>query len=314
MREKANAAVEGEIDNVVMGRPVHFVDNDPEADLRAQDELENIARSIGFKHIDFQYEPIAAAFAHEGQVKNEKLAIVADLGGGTSDFTVIRLSRQNIHKKDRSTDILANTGIRVGGNDFDKNLSLSAIMPHIGYKSTFGEKKLEVPLKLYHDLSEWSKINFLYTLKIISQTRLLLNQSHDKKRLSRLVRILEKETGHILLSRVEQTKIALTHQEEHTASLEFIEHELLVNIPRKQLEEAIRNEVGKITESAAECLRQAMIQNHDIQLVILTGGSTEVPLVQRAFQEIFPTADIADENKLSSVGLGLGYDSLRKFG
>jgi hypothetical chaperone protein len=163
-------------------------------------------------------------------------------------------------------------------------------------------------------LSEWSKVNFLYTLKIISQTRQLLNQSHDKKRLGRLVRILEQETGHILLSRVEQTKIALTHQDEHRASLEFIEHDLLLNIQRRQLEEAIRNEVGKITDSATECLRQAMIQNQDIELVILTGGSTEVPLVQRAFKEIFPTADIADENKLSSVGLGLGYDSLRKFG
>jgi hypothetical chaperone protein len=145
LREKANAAVEGEIDNVVMGRPVHFVDNDPEADLRAQDELENIARSIGFKNIAFQYEPIAAAFAHEAQVNNEKLAIVADLGGGTSDFTVIRLSRHNIHKKDRSTDILANTGIRVGGNDFDKNLSLATFMPQIGYKSTFGKRNWKFP-------------------------------------------------------------------------------------------------------------------------------------------------------------------------
>jgi hypothetical chaperone protein len=314
LRDKAQASAGKEIENVVMGRPVHFVDNDTEADRRAEEELKAIAGIVGFKNIAFQFEPIAAAFAHEVKIAGEKLALVADLGGGTSDFTVIRLSDQYVDRADRSSDILANTGVRIGGNDFDKDLSLAAIMPEFGYRSTYGDKKLEVPLKLFHDLSEWSKVNFLYTPRIISQTRQLLNQSHDKKRLGRLLNVLEAETGHSLLAVAEDTKIALTGQEEHQASAGFVENGLYISVNRRQFEEAVQYEVEKISNAATECLRQARVGNADIELVILTGGTTEVPLVQSAFRNLFPNAALADENKLSSVGLGLAYDSRKKFG
>lgn len=314
LRSKAHKHTSREIENVVMGRPVHFVDHDPEADRRAEDELRTIAEMVGFKHVAFQFEPIAAAFAHEVNIKGEKLAIVADLGGGTSDFTVIRLSDQYLGRADRSSDILANTGVRVGGNDLDKDLSLEVILPEFGYRSTYGDKKLEVPLKLYHDLAEWSKVNFLYTPKIVSQTRQLLIQSHDKIKFRRLLQVLESETGHSLLAAAEDTKIALTAQERYDASFGFVEDGLLIPVTRRQFEDAVQHEVEKISNAAAQCLKQAMISNDDIDLVILTGGTTEVPLVQQTFRQIFPKAALADENKLSSVGLGLAYDSRKKFG
>ncbi|HEY5825428.1 MAG TPA: Hsp70 family protein, partial [Cyclobacteriaceae bacterium] len=303
-----------DVAHVVMGRPVHFIDNDPEGDQRAQEELKAIAQQIGFKHVEFQFEPIAAAFAHEVKIEGEKLAIVADLGGGTSDFTVIKLSNKFIHKADRASDILANTGVRVGGNDFDKELSLAAVMPEIGYQTTYGEKDLEVPPKPFKDLAEWSKVNFLYTTKIISQTRQILYQAHDKKRYQRLLQILEQETGHSLLAATEETKIALTSATDYHTPFDFIEEGLAVNIKRIQFEEAIREEVEKISRSATQCLQLAQVKSDDIDLVILTGGSTEVPIVQAEFKRLFPKAAIADENKLSSVGLGLAYDAKNKFG
>ncbi|GAB3774712.1 Hsp70 family protein [Spirosoma horti] len=314
LKDKADAAAGQEIEHVVMGRPVHFVDNDPAADSRAQDELRAIAQRIGFKYIEFQFEPIAAAFAHEVKLIGEKLAIVVDLGGGTSDFTVIRLSKNSIHKTDRSSDILASTGVRIGGNDFDKELSLAAIMPELGYRSTYGAKNLEVPLKQYHDLAEWSKVNFLYTPKLITQTRQLLHESHDKKRYGRLLHVLEHETGHTLLAASEETKIALTGNKEHKASFDFIEEDFSILIRRDLFEKAIEEEVEKIADSARQCLQDAGVRREAIDLVILTGGSTEVHSIQVAFKELFPNAAIADENKLSSVGLGLAYDSQNRFG
>ncbi len=314
LKEKADAVAGAEIDSVVMGRPVHFVDHDLAADARAQDELKTIAQRVGFKHIDFQFEPIAAAFAHEARLSSEKLAIVADLGGGTSDFTVIKLSNKSIHKTDRSSDILANTGVRIGGNDFDKDLSLAAIMPELGYRSTYGDKRLEVPLKPYHDLSEWSKVNFLYTPKLIMQMKQLLNQSHDKTRFSRLVKVLQDETGHTLLAAAEETKIALTDHETHKTVLDFIQDGFFIPVERTLFEESIREEVQKISASALQCLQEAGVSNQAIELVILTGGSTEVHSVQAEFKRLFPNAAIADENKMSSVGLGLAYDSRNKFG
>ena len=314
LKEKADEVAGQEIESVVMGRPVHFVDNNPAADAQAQVELNAIAQRVGFKHIEFQFEPIAAAFAHEARLTTEKLAIVADLGGGTSDFTVIKLSNKSIHKTDRSSDILANTGVRIGGNDFDKDLSLAAIMPELGYRSTYGDKGLDVPLKPYHDLAEWSKVNFLYTPRLIMQMKQLLHQSHDKTRFSRLVKVLQDETGHTLLAEAEGTKIALTDHEVHKATLDFIEAGFFIPVERNVFEEAIREEVEKISASARQCLQEAGISNKAIELVILTGGSTEVHSIQAEFKRLFPKAAIADENKLSSVGLGLAYDSRNKFG
>ncbi|MBD2702200.1 Hsp70 family protein [Spirosoma sp. BT702] len=314
VKAKADLMAGEDIEHVVMGRPVHFVDNDLEADARAQDELKAIAQRIGFKHIEFQFEPIAAAFAHETRLNSEKLAIVADLGGGTSDFTVIKLSGANTHKPDRSSDILANTGVRVGGNDFDKQLSLAAIMPELGYRSTYGDKGLEVPLKPYHDLAEWSKVNFLYTPKMLMQVRQLLHQSHDKKRYRRLLQVLEDETGHSLLAAAEDAKIALTSQYEYKAAFAFIEDDFFISIQRTIFDQSIQEDVEKITASARQCLQDAGVTNKAIDLVILTGGTTEVRSIQDAFKQLFPNAAIADENKLSSVGLGLAYDSQHKFG
>jgi hypothetical chaperone protein len=314
IKDKADTVAGQSIEQVVMGRPVHFVDNNPQGDAQAQTELKAIAQRIGFKNIEFQFEPIAAAFAHETRIQGEKLAIVVDLGGGTSDFTVIRLSNQYINKADRSSDILANTGVRIGGNDFDKELSLAAIMPELGYRSTYGDKGLEVPIKPYQDLAEWSKVNLLYTPRLISQIRLLLHESHDKPRFRRLLDVLEKETGHSLLAAAEEAKIALTDREEYSTALEFLEDGFSIPIKRDLFEQAIQQEVDTIIESARQCLREAGVSNQAIDLVIMTGGSTEVYSVKKAFRQLFPNAALAEENKLSSVGLGLAYDSQHKFG
>jgi hypothetical chaperone protein len=313
LRTTTNAFTKHELENVVMGRPVHFVDNNTAADKTAENELRAIARAVGFKNIEFQLEPIAAAFAHERAITKEQLAIVVDLGGGTSDFTIIKVSQGNMHKSDRTSDILASTGVRVGGNDFDKNLCLSTIMPELGYKSTYGKKDLEVPPTYYRDMAEWSKVNFLYTTKIRSQVRQYYHESHDRQRFGRLLKILEQENGHSILAVTEESKIALTTASTIEADLSFLEPDFFITADRNIFESAIDSDMQKILNAADECLTQAHLKTSDIQLVILTGGSTEIPKIKRAFHERFPLARIADENKLSSVGIGLAYDSERRF-
>ncbi len=296
-----------------MGRPVHFVDNDQSADHRAQEELKGIAQLIGFKNIEFQFEPIAAAFAHESKIAGEKLALVVDLGGGTSDFTVIKLSGKYVSKTDRSSDILANTGVRVGGNDFDKEVSLSLIMPELGYRTTYGSKNLEVPLKFFHDLSEWSKVNLLYTPKNLSTIKQIYHESHSRKKFGRLLSVFEQEKGHTILASAEQSKIAPTASSTHESTFGFLNDDFRILLNRQQFDEAIKSDVSKITQAAIECLKKAGIVSNQIELVILTGGSTEVPLVQSAFRSLFANAQFTEENKLSSVALGLACDSERKF-
>src|SRR3982074_878169 len=136
VKRRAEQATGHELRNVVHGRPVHFVDNAPDADRKAEETLRIIARGSGFDEVTFQFEPIAAALEYERQITSEEVALIADIGGGTSDFSIVRLSPERHQKADRKSDILANDGVRIGGTDFDRRLSLGMLMPLFGYGST----------------------------------------------------------------------------------------------------------------------------------------------------------------------------------
>ncbi len=201
IKNKAELTADKEINNVVAGRPVHFVDGNDKADKEAEGQLEAIFASAGFKNIRFQYEPIAAAFAHELNMGDtERLAVVMDIGGGTSDFTIMRLSERYIHKQDRQEDILSNAGIRVGGNDFDRALSLKSFMPLLGLGSLWGSKGLGFPITPFFDLAELSKIQCMYTQKYKRDLKGIISQSNDRALTSRLLSIVEEELGHTLMS------------------------------------------------------------------------------------------------------------------
>jgi hypothetical chaperone protein len=314
MKKKGEALAGGTIENVVMGRPVHFVDRDPEADYAAEEQLRRIAREAGFRYIEFQFEPIAAAFEHETRLTNEKLALVVDIGGGTSDFTVIRLGPDLAKKIVRKDDILGNSGTRLGGNDLDKDLSLHSFMPPLGYHTTYGTKNFHVPRSWFHEMAEWSKVNFLYNPKMKSEVKAVLYESHAPEKLGRYARVIEKETGHRLLAATEQTKIDLTDSQTATSTLDFIEEGLSVHVTRHDFERAIDERMAKISDTISDCLATAEVQQNQIELIVLTGGPTETPLIKELIRQTFPGAEISEENKLSSVALGLGYDSRRRFG
>lgn len=318
IKAKIDATANADVADVVIGRPVHFRDNDSAGDNKAQDELTRIARDAGFKNIEFQYEPIAAAFAHEKAVEGEKLACVVDIGGGTSDFSIIKIGKNLINKRNRQDDILASTGVRIGGNDFDKDLALKSFMPEFGFGGMGGgktkyEKVLPLPTAIYRDLAEWSKINTLYVPKEINMAKKMLLAAHEPEKVKRLLEILQNELGHTLLTVVEQTKIALTEKEQTCIELDFLSDAPVIITDKISFENSLQNNVRKITKSVQECLLQAQAKPEDIELVVLTGGSTEIPYVQKIMCSQFANAELAQSNKLSSVGLGLAYDSMRKY-
>ncbi len=168
VKARAEQASGRELRHVVHGRPVHFVDNSAEGDRKAEDTLRGIAKEIGFDDITFQFEPIAAAFDYERQISNEQIALIADIGGGTSDFSIVRLSPQQNLRNDRSSDILANDGVRIGGTDFDRYISLGSVMPLLGFGSAMKREGLNVPAGYYHDLATWSSINRMYDPQVLN--------------------------------------------------------------------------------------------------------------------------------------------------
>ena len=315
MKQKIDASANENVESVVMGRPVHFRDNDPAADDKAQQELKRITKKAGFKNVCFQYEPIAAAFAHEQKINSEKLACVIDIGGGTSDFTVIRLSPENRNKADRTKDVLANTGVRIGGNDFDKNLSLNAFMPVLGMGTDYKVygKVLSIPNSIYINLSTWNQVNDVYNYKTLNLVKGYQTWALEPEKLARLYQVVQNRLGHINLNYVEKAKIALSKDLSIESILDFLSDKPSIYITREEFNNSISNDVEKIEKFLSECILQAGVKNEDIDLVILTGGSTEVPRVSEIVTKFFPNAEVSAGDKLSSVGMGLAYDARRIF-
>ena len=313
IKNKLDAAARAEIKSAVMGRPVHF-QNDPSLDAAAESELRGIAHAAGFREVLFQYEPIAAAFAHERRLDEEVLAAVIDIGGGTSDFSIIRIGGAHAKKADRREDILANTGVRVGGNDFDKQFSLSCFMPEFGMGTEYEAppKILPMPNSFYFDLSEWSRINFLYNYKNLNAVRTHLLYAREPEKVGRLVEVIERRQGHKILAYVEDLKIRLSACDAAAARLDFLTRPVEIPATRDVFQQAIAQEVEKASAALRKCIRQSGVRADSIGLVVLTGGSAEIPFVREALCGMFSNARISGEDKLNSVGLGLGFDAVRR--
>ena len=223
LKHKAEAFAGQEITAVVHGRPVRFVDDDDKADARAQDQLEAIARRVGFRDVAFVYEPIAAAHHYEQTVESEELVLIADIGGGTSDFSIVRVGPQHRGRTDRRRDVLANAGVHVGGTDFDTALSLAAVMPLLGLGTGLVEKNLPMPNALYHELAAWPTINFAYTYRNEREVAELAARAAEPEKVERLLAVLRRRLGHRLAFAVEDAKIALSAEERAIVPFAFVE-------------------------------------------------------------------------------------------
>lgn len=313
MRARAEEDTGEVLEQVVAGRPVHFVDDNPEADRKAQAQLEAAIRIQGFKHIEFQFEPIAAALDYERGIADEQLALVVDIGGGTSDFTIVRLSPDRARFADRQDDILATAGVHVGGTDFDRLISMSEIMPALGLHTNVRGGQRALPVGPYYDLATWHRINRLYTRQAMAELHLTLQEAEFSDRIGKLIGIVEGRYGHLLASHVEAAKIALTDADE--VSFDFVTpgvelHEIFT---RKGLDAAIGETAERIPRTIAGALKSAGLKGQDIQTLIMTGGSTQIPIIRDGLNQMFAGANFIETDAFGSVGLGLALDASKRF-
>jgi hypothetical chaperone protein len=314
IKHRAETVCGHELTTVVHGRPVHFVDGNDEADRRAEAALADIARSVGFREVSFQYEPIAAALDYERQVTQEEIALIADIGGGTSDFSVVRLGSGTTRRGDRARDILANDGARIGGTDFDAALSLQGVMGLLGHRSAMRRPELLAPNMLFSDLATWSKINFLYTPQVRADLVQLRRNSAAPALIDRLIRVIDDQAGHRLAMAVEGAKIDLGDQDAIRLDLGWIESALSAAITRDLLRRATSSLADAIGALSLACIRTAGLQPSDVGAVFLTGGSTLLPNVRHAILATVPEARIVEGDRFGSVGLGLTLEATTRYG
>ncbi|MDF1598391.1 Hsp70 family protein [Mesorhizobium sp. YIM 152430] len=299
---------------VVLGRPVRFVDEDDTADAEAQGQLEAAARAEGFSHIEFQFEPVAAALHYERLIDGEELALVVDIGGGTSDFSVLRLSPERARDLDRSSDILSTAGVHVGGTDFDRHLNIAKAMPHFGLGSGTRDGKRQLPVWYFNDMATWHRINTLYTPKNARDVQALTREAAEPEKLDRYAHLLKHRSGHRLAAEVEKAKIALTDEDAARIALSEPGLSLDVAVSRAEFDEATAELVSRIGASIEDALSKAGIGADQISTVILTGGGALVPAVRTVAEVRLPAARFTAADQFGAVGLGLAIDAAHRFG
>jgi hypothetical chaperone protein len=267
--------------------------------------LETIARKVGFRDVAFVYEPIAAAHHYEQTVNGEELVLIADIGGGTSDFSVIRVGPQHRDRADRSHDVLATSGVHIGGTDFDAALNLATVMPLLGLGTQLVEKNLPMPNALYHELATWATINFAYTYKNERELAELVTLAGEPEKVERLLAVVQRRLGHRLAFAVEDAKIALSAEDQAAIPLAFVEPGLAAMATRGEFDQAIDGRIGRLHRTASDCIAAAGLRPGAIDTIFLTGGSSRVPAVRAAIERAAPSAGVAGGSDLLSVALGL---------
>lgn len=312
LKRHAESAAGASIERAVLGRPVFFVDNDPRADQLAQRQLEAAAQAAGLRELHFQYEPIAAAFDYESRLTRESLVLVADIGGGTSDFSLVRVGPERMGRIERKEDVLAHHGVHVAGTDFDRRVELATILSELGYKSLDPQGR-EVPNRIYFDLATWHLINTAYSGKRLGELRLMRHLYQDVCHHDRLMRVVEQRLGHALAARAEEAKIGVAAGGQTTIELDDVESELSLSFDEAQLVEAGIEETRRIAEAARETAQAAGIAPREVDAVYFTGGSTGLGFLSAAIAEGFPNVRAVFGDRLASVAVGLGLHARRLF-
>ena len=312
MRDVLEANSPG-VDRVVLGRPVHFVDGDAAADQAAETALAEIAAVVGFKEIAFQFEPIAAALQYEAGVAREEIVLIVDIGGGTSDISLVRVSPERARAVDRAADILGNGGIRLGGTDFDRSLSLAEVMPHLGHGSSLNGGKALVPNHYFLDLATWHRINSLYTPKKAAEVKSLLADADRADLVGRYAHVLHMRAGHALAMEVEATKIALSSAPMHRMQLKPITGGPNPMASAERLAECLASGLDRIGGLMAEVLAEGGLTPAQVGTVFLTGGSSDLPALRALVGRVLPGVPVATGDMLGSVGAGLALEARRRF-
>ncbi|MGF7135621.1 putative chaperone protein [Paraburkholderia sp. EB58] len=313
LKRSAEASAGGPISRAVLGRPVFFVDDDPRADQLAQQQLEAAARSVGLKEIHFQYEPIAAAFDYESHLTEEGLVLVADIGGGTSDFSLVRVGPERVKRVERKDDVLAHHGVHVAGTDFDRRVELATILRELGYQTLDPEGR-EIPNRVYFDLATWHLINTVYAPKRVSELVLMRHLFSNVRHHDRLMRVVDRRLGHALAAHAEEAKIGVAAGGETMIDLELVEDDLRLAFDEAQLIKAGHDETLRIVQAARDTVQAAGVAPRDVGAIYFTGGSTGLAFLSGALSAAFPDARPVFGDRLASVATGLGIHARRVFG
>jgi hypothetical chaperone protein len=307
LRTRANEHFGKDVDSVVLGRPARFAEDDAD-DQFAQYRLEKAAKAAGFKHIEFFAEPIAAAFGFRAKMKEPKTLLVADFGGGTSDFTVIRIG----DKSYKDSDLLSIGGISVAGDALDGTLMRHKISPHFGadvsYKVPFGSNILKMPTDLMSRLCSPADISLLRkrdTMEFFRNVRSWSLGPADREKMDSLFCLLENQLGFSVFEEIERTKRGLSEAESAPFNFAYPDIDIHEQVERREFESFAAEKVESILKTLDQTVSDAGLGFGDIDVVCCTGGTAKVPAIYEGLVARFGAAKVEHHNHHHSVVQGL---------
>ena len=310
LKKLADEYVGQSVNKVILGRPVFFDDEDSTKDALAQKRLEKAASIAGFETVFFQFEPIAAAFTYEKNIKGNQKVLVGDLGGGTTDFTFIELDPNKLNHSDRRRDILATGGIYIGGDSFDSafmwNRGTIKFGRGVKYESRPGTF-IEPPLSLFLNITTWERMIFFNSVKVLQDLRRYYFQSKNNPLFKNLITLIEKNLGYSVFREIEKVKIELSGRENTRFVFSKDEIEIDEEVTLEEYNEIIGVDLKKISDYIDTFIDTNGIKPEEVDSVFLTGGTSLVPAVQKIFSDRFGINKIHSGDNFISVANGLAY-------
>ena len=313
IKQRGEEFVGHEVTDVVMGRPVVFSE-DRNKDILAEGRLKRAAEIAGFKHVAFQMEPVAAALTFENSLAHgdEKIVLIGDFGGGTSDFTVIRLTGGKSGQPDRIKDVLSLGGVSLAGDAFDSRLMWEKVAKYFGrnvrYKSMTNQT-LDMPSPITFKLINWHLIPQLRTNSVREALRHIKMTADDAAAIGNLENLIEDNNGFMLFQAIEKAKIELSSYARSTIFFREQALEIKEAVERREFEAAIHGHIAKIAACIDGTMAKAGLTPEDIDVVFTTGGTSHIPCVRDLFVQRFGLEKMQQKDAFTSVAYGLGLSA-----
>ncbi len=299
---------------LVIGRPVRFArSREPGDDDFARDRLAESLRTAGIEQFRFEFEPVAAAYHYERSLDRDELVLIADFGGGTSDFCLLRVGPGTRGRARRPEDILGTEGVAIAGDAFGARIVRHAVAPQLGrgtqQQKLFGSP-VPVPTWIYRDLERWHHLSFLRSPKTLGVLHDILRHSLEREKIEALLHLVENDLGYALYRAVERTKTELSQQDESWLRFDDPPTVIESRVTRADFEDWIADLLSEIEACADRVLERTGTSRDAVDRVFLTGGSSFVPAVRRIFVERFGEERIRSGGELISVASGLALRAL----
>ncbi len=302
LKQRAETLLGETIDGVTLGRPVIF-SPDREKDLKAQDTLQQAALEAGFKQVDFELEPVAAALYYEQSLSNPQTVLIFDFGGGTLDLTIMRLNSP----KDRK--IYASGGIGIAGSDFDRAIIEKRMLYHFGKGLVQHDPEIQ---KLIQAIPDWSGLPELSTPRAKAELERAIQAGEAPVRLKALQALIFNDLAFSFYNMVESTKIALSSQGAALAMLKEKDLDIWELYTRSQLEKDIREYSEQIEQVVLGTVAASGLEVRQIDAVVKTGGSSNIPLFTEMLGRVFGSEKVKSSDLFSSVTSGLAIKAYQQ--